>query len=187
MRNHLVICSSLSGNCLNCQSGIISFFLSHLRLRGFPAGGEYVHGRDYQTLGRLSAPALDALSLPRNADAYLCGPAAFMAEVSAALTGMGLDGAHVRTEIFGAAPAQTPGIAPAARPPHPPAGEPDGGPQVAFARSGLTARWAPGYGSLLELAEACDVPVRWSCRTGVPLRFAKARGLGNGSMIGEVK
>ena len=23
------------------------------------------------------------------------------------------------------------------------------------------------YGSLLELAEACDVPVRWSCRTGV--------------------
>jgi ferredoxin-NADP reductase/MOSC domain-containing protein YiiM len=131
-------------------------------------GPDDVRGRDYQTLGRLSAPVLDALSLPRGADAYLCGPAAFMAEVSAALTGMGFNGAHVRTEIFGAAPAQTPGIAPAAaRPPHPPAGEPGGGPQVAFARSGLTVRWAPGYGSLLELAEACDVPVRWSCRTGV--------------------
>ena len=25
----------------------------------------------------------------------------------------------------------------------------------------------PDYASLLELAEACDVPVRWSCRTGV--------------------
>ena len=24
-----------------------------------------------------------------------------------------------------------------------------------------------GHASLLELAEACDVPVRWSCRTGV--------------------
>ena len=28
-------------------------------------------------------------------------------------------------------------------------------------------RWDPDYASLLELAEACDVPVRWSCRTGV--------------------
>jgi ferredoxin len=74
----------------------------------------------------------------------------------------------VRTEIFGAAPAQTPGIAPvAARPPHPPAGEPADGPLVEFARSGLTVHWGPGQASLLELAEACDVPVRWSCRTGV--------------------
>jgi ferredoxin len=54
-----------------------------------------------------------------------------------------------------------------ARPPHAPAGPPGTGPEVAFARSGLTIRWGAGYGSLLELAEACDVPVRWSCRTGV--------------------
>ena len=27
--------------------------------------------------------------------------------------------------------------------------------------------WSRDYASLLELAEACDVPVRWSCRTGV--------------------
>jgi ferredoxin len=27
--------------------------------------------------------------------------------------------------------------------------------------------WADGYGSVLELAEACDVPTRWSCRSGV--------------------
>jgi ferredoxin len=38
---------------------------------------------------------------------------------------------------------------------------------VAFARSGLTVPWNPAYASLLELAEACDVPARWSCRTGV--------------------
>jgi ferredoxin-NADP reductase len=132
-----------------------------------PGPGD-VQERDYQTAGRLSAPVLTALGLPRNADAYVCGPAAFMAEVSAALAGMGVDGGRVRTEIFGAAPALTPGVAPAAaRPPHPPAGEPADGPRVAFARSGLTAHWDPGHGSLLELAEACDVPVRWSCRTGV--------------------
>jgi len=127
-----------------------------------------VQGRDYQTAGRLSAATLTALDLPRDADAYICGPAAFMADVSAALVGLGVDGTRVRTEIFGAAPSITPGIAPAAtRLPHPPAGEPGDGPHVAFARSGLTVRWDGGYASLLELAEACHVPVRWACRTGV--------------------
>jgi ferredoxin len=42
------------------------------------------------------------------------------------------------------------------------------GPLVSFARSGISAHWnASAYQSLLELAEACDVTVRWSCRTGV--------------------
>jgi ferredoxin-NADP reductase/MOSC domain-containing protein YiiM len=132
-----------------------------------PGPGE-VQGRDYQTLGRLSASVLAGLGLPNDADAYICGPAAFMADMSAALADLGVGGARVHTEIFGAAPSQTPGIAAAdARPPHSPAGQPGDGPQVAFARSGLTVRWDRGYGSLLELAEACDVPVRWSCRTGV--------------------
>ena len=132
-----------------------------------PGPGD-IHGRDYQTAGRLSAPVLTALNLSPNADAYLCGPAAFMAEVSAALAGLGVAGTRIHTEIFGAAPPQTPGIAAvAARPPHPPAGEPGDGPDIAFARSGLTVRWDRRYASLLELAEACDVPVRWSCRTGV--------------------
>jgi ferredoxin-NADP reductase/MOSC domain-containing protein YiiM len=132
-----------------------------------PGPGD-VQGRDYQTAGRLSASVLAALKLPRDADAYICGPTAFMAEISAALVDLGIKPGRVRTEIFGAAPSQTPGIAAAAaRPPHPPAGEPGDGPEVAFARSGLTVRWASRYASLLELAEACDVPVRWSCRTGV--------------------
>ncbi len=129
-------------------------------------GQDDVHGRDYQTEGRLSASVLAALDLPRGAEAYLCGPAAFMADMSAGLAQVGID--HVRTEIFGAAPALTPGIAAAPpRPPHPPPGAPGDGPQVAFARSGLSVRWGAGYASLLELAEACDVPVRWACRTGV--------------------
>ena len=44
---------------------------------------------------------------------------------------------------------------------------PTPGPLVSFARSGIAAHWKPPYASILELAEACDVPVRWSCRTGV--------------------
>ena len=132
-----------------------------------PGPGD-VQGRDYDTAGRLSAPVLAALDLPRDAEAYLCGPPAFMADISAALASYGIQAARIRTEVFGAGPAVTPGIAPAAaRRPHPPAGQPGTGPVVAFARSDLSARWDPGYASLLEFAEACDVPVRWSCRTGV--------------------
>ena len=64
-------------------------------------GPDDAAGRDYQTQGRLSASVLAALDLPRDAEAYICGPAAFMADVSAALAAMGID--RVRTEIFGAA------------------------------------------------------------------------------------
>ncbi len=56
----------------------------------------------------------------------------------------------------------------AARAPHLPEADADTGPLVSFARSGIAAHWKPSaYQSILELAEACDVPVRWSCRSGV--------------------
>ena len=42
-----------------------------------------------------------------------------------------------------------------------------GGPMVTFLRSGLSVPWDARFGSLLELAEACAVPVRWACRSGV--------------------
>ena len=38
---------------------------------------------------------------------------------------------------------------------------------VTFLRSGLAVPWDSRFGSLLELAEACAVPVRWACRSGV--------------------
>lgn len=124
-------------------------------------------GVDYTEAGRLSAEAFTRLGLPRDAAAYLCGPAGFMNELGAGLVAYGLDPARVHTEIFGAGPALTPGIAATALTPHLPAGPPGPGPQVQFARSGLAAAWDPAYASLLELAEACDVPTRWACRTGV--------------------
>jgi ferredoxin-NADP reductase/MOSC domain-containing protein YiiM/ferredoxin len=127
-----------------------------------------LEGRDYDGAGRLSAALVGELEPPRDAEAYLCGPAAFMEDISAGLAAIGLDAARIHTEPFGAAPGLTPGIAPTpARPPHPPAGEPGTGPTIEFARSDLAVPWSDDYPSLLELAEACDVPVRWSCRTGV--------------------
>ena len=131
-------------------------------------GPDDVRGRDFDTAGRLTASMLVELRPPSDAEAYLCGPQAFMDEISAGLATSGLDASHVHTEPFGPAAGVTPGIAAApARAPHPPAGDPGKGPAVAFARSDLTVPWRSDYASLLDLAEACDVRVRWSCRTGV--------------------
>jgi ferredoxin len=38
---------------------------------------------------------------------------------------------------------------------------------VSFAKSKVAAPWDDRFASLLEFAEACDVPVSWSCRAGV--------------------
>ena len=131
-------------------------------------GPNDVEGRDFDVAGRLSGSVLAELKPPTTAEAYLCGPAAFMDEISAGLAALGIDASHIHTEPFGPAASVTPGIAATPpRMPHPPSGRPGGGPAVEFARSGLAVPWGSEYASLLELAEACDVPVRWSCRTGV--------------------
>lgn len=132
-----------------------------------PSPGDRV-GADYTRRGRLSADVLADLHLPADADAYVCGPASFMADVRGALIASGLAAGRIRSEAFGAGPALTPGIvAEGGRAPHPPSGPSGTGPAVTFARSGLTVNWRPADTALLDLAEACDVPVRWSCRTGV--------------------
>jgi ferredoxin-NADP reductase/MOSC domain-containing protein YiiM/ferredoxin len=131
-------------------------------------GPDDLEGRDFDSAGRLTATLLVELAPPRDAEAYLCGPLPFMDEISAGLAAMGIDGSRIHTEPFGPAPGLTPGIAATpVRTPHAPTGQPGNGPTIEFARSNLAVPWSSDYGSLLELAEACDVPVRWSCRTGV--------------------
>ncbi len=125
-------------------------------------------GRDYTHRGRLTADLLGGLDLPHQSHAYLCGPQAFMYEARSALTGLGLQAARIHSEVFGAAPALTPGIETRPLPmPHSPAGAVGHGPALTFARSGLTVAWRDDFASILEFAEACDVPVQWSCRSGV--------------------
>jgi ferredoxin len=86
-----------------------------------------------------------------------------------ALATLGMAPERIHIEIFNGSEPMTPGVAGAAtRTPHLPKDDANTGPRVAFARSGIAAHWnASAYHSILELAEACDVPVRWSCRTGV--------------------
>ncbi len=125
-------------------------------------------GTDFDATGRISINDFDKLGVPRNADFYLCGPAAFLRDLTAGLAAWGITESRVHSEIFGAGEPITPGIAAAPHPPpHPPQGAAGPGPSVSFARSNLNVPWDPKFSSLLDFAEACDVPVRWSCRTGV--------------------
>ena len=125
-------------------------------------------GVDFDAAGRLTATVLEKLDVPRESDFYLCGLAAFLEDFKTGLGGWGVAPDRVHTEIFGSGKSITPGVKEAPRrQPHTPAGSPGKGPRISFARAGLTASWDPKFQSLLELAEACDVPVRWSCRTGV--------------------
>ncbi|GAB2736245.1 MOSC and FAD-binding oxidoreductase domain-containing protein [Kitasatospora kifunensis] len=121
------------------------------------------------THARLSPQTLAGLGLPPDACAYVCGPEQFMTSVTEALVDLGIDRTSIHTEPFGTLASINPGLTPAVQvPPHPPVGEPGTGPLVTFARSGLAVPWNEATApSLLELAEACDVPTRWSCRTGV--------------------
>jgi len=123
----------------------------------------------HATPGRLTQDRLLALSVPADATAYVCGPALFMTDMRQALTEAGIDPAHIRTELFGTLGAINPGLTDhPAQAPHQPPGPPGTGPLVTFARSGIAVPFdADDNRSVLELADACDVPTRWSCRTGV--------------------
>ena len=132
-------------------------------------GHEYRPGRDFDAAGHVNVTVLKELGVPREADFYLCGPAAFLHDLTNGLAAWGVTRERVHTEIFGPTPSSTPGLVDTAPrlPPYLPAGSPGTGSLVSFSRSGLVVHWDPRFQSLLELAEACDVLVRWSCRTGV--------------------
>ena len=122
---------------------------------------------DFDASGHVDVALLERIGISPKSDFYLCGPSVFLDNMRDGLRNWGVSADHVHTEIFGALEGITPGMAVVAHNPHLPQGPPEPGPSVSFARSGITTAWGPKYQSLLELAEACDIPVRWSCRTGV--------------------
>ena len=132
-------------------------------------------GVDFDETGRVDLDTLLGLGVPRDAEFYLCGPTGFLRELTAALLGWGVDPVRLHREVFGPEPRDD------LPDPHPPSGPPGQGPEVAFSRSALTIAWDERYGSLLELAEACDVPADWSCRTGVCHRCES--GLVDGAVV----
>jgi ferredoxin-NADP reductase/MOSC domain-containing protein YiiM len=126
-------------------------------------------GEDFDAIGHLSRSVFNQVGVTPVADVYMCGPPRFMADMKAALATLGAAPERIHVELFNGSESMTPGVIAAAKTaPHVPKDDPNTGPLVSFARSGIAAHWnASAYQSILELAEACDVPVRWSCRTGV--------------------
>ncbi len=131
-----------------------------------PAAIDHV-GEDFDAPGHIDAALLEKIGVSQGSDFYLCGPASFLRNMREGLGNWGVPPENVHTEVFGSLDAITPGMAQDVHTPHLPQGPPGSGPPVSFVRSGITAAWDRKFASLLELAEACDVPVRWSCRTGV--------------------
>jgi ferredoxin-NADP reductase/MOSC domain-containing protein YiiM len=124
-------------------------------------------GDDFDARGHLELDALTRLGVAREADFYLCGPSSFLQDLMRGLLSWGVPRSRIHSEIFGPGTSSTPGIHEQRPPPHAPVGPPGEGPSVSFARSGLSVAWNSRFQNLLDLAEACDVPVHWSCRTGV--------------------
>jgi ferredoxin-NADP reductase/MOSC domain-containing protein YiiM len=124
-------------------------------------------GNDFDMRGHWDLSKLEKLAIPVDADYYVCGPTAFLRDMNRDLVSLGVPQDAIHHEVFGPAESIQPGVTNAeVKPPHAPV-PPGTGPIVSFTRSGIAVPWDIRFKSLLELAEACDVPVRWACRTGV--------------------
>jgi hypothetical protein len=127
-------------------------------------GTEAVVGRDFEITGRLDFAQVKARLPLDDYDFYLCGPGGFLQAMYDGLRALNIVDQRIHAEAFGpstlqrlaveqlAAPAQLP----AASAPVP----------VYFSSSAKEARWTPGSGSLLELAESRGLSPDFSCRGG---------------------
>lgn len=160
----------------SCRNGIYEAFREEVRSLGVqlssfhrmviyssPNNGER-RGIDYDIKGHLDLQTLQAMQLPIASECYLCGPPAYLHNITAALKTIGIADNNIKSELFGSSPetADRSGKAP-----HLPVENTGQGPLITFSKSKISFRWHPRFGSLLDAAEACNVPVKWSCRMGV--------------------
>ncbi|MGV8920422.1 MAG: pyridoxamine 5'-phosphate oxidase family protein [Pseudomonas sp.] len=121
-------------------------------------------GQDYEAQGRVTIDLLRTTLPFDDYDFYLCGPAAFMQGLYDGLRALNIADRRIYAEGFGPASLQRlpdlgavvkqlPAVATTSVP-------------VMFLESGKEARWEPGAGSLLEVAEARGLTPEYGCRTG---------------------
>ncbi|MCG8296488.1 pyridoxamine 5'-phosphate oxidase family protein [Pseudomonas entomophila] len=123
-----------------------------------------VQGHDYAFASRLGIEQIKATLALDDYDFYLCGPASFTQDLYEGLRGVHVPDARIHAEAFGPSTLRrhTDDNQPTLQQP-PPATEPV---PVYFASSAKEARWAPGSGTLLELAESRGLSPDFSCRGG---------------------
>ncbi|WP_433860530.1 pyridoxamine 5'-phosphate oxidase family protein [Pseudomonas thivervalensis] len=124
--------------------------------------GEGAEG--YDLAGRIDVELLKKLLPLNDYDFYLCGPGSFTQALYDGLRKLRIPDDRIHAETFGPstlvrdlevsmpAPQQVPAATEAVK--------------VLFASSGKEARWEPGAGTLLELAEARGLNPEFSCRGG---------------------
>ena len=120
-------------------------------------------GIQYDIRGHLDVTILKDLKFPAGCYYYLCGPMSYMADVTTALQSLGVPGTQIRSELFLNSNIGNP----ANGTPHLPVDNTGAGPLVNFTKSNISFHWNTRFNNILEAAEACDVPVLWSCRVGV--------------------
>jgi len=160
----------------SCRNGAYEAFREEVRSLGTqlsafhrvliysaPGDGER-SGIDYNIKGHLDLEELQAMQLPAESEYYLCGPPGYLKNITAALNSIGIAGSKIKIELFDNFSTSFTG---GEKPPHVPLDNTGQGPLVTFSKSKISFRWSPRFGSLLEAAEACDIPVKWSCRMGV--------------------
>lgn len=121
-------------------------------------------GEDFELAGRVDVALLKALLPLDDYDFYLCGPGAFTQALYDGLRELRIGDDRIHAETFGPSTLvrlrdqMTPAVeqVPAASSPV----------KVLFATSAKEARWEPGNGSLLELAESRGLNPDFSCRGG---------------------
>ena len=121
-------------------------------------------GEGYDLAGRIDVELLKRLLPLNDYDFYLCGPGSFTQALYDGLRKLRIPDDRIHAETFGPstlvrdievsapAPQQIPAASEAVK--------------VLFASSGKEARWEPGSGTLLELAEARGLTPEFSCRGG---------------------
>ncbi|MDH4847186.1 2Fe-2S iron-sulfur cluster binding domain-containing protein [Pseudomonas sp. BN505] len=123
-----------------------------------------VAGQDYEFAGRLGIEQVKVTLALDDYDFYLCGPGSFTQDLYEGLRTVHVPDARIHAEAFGPSTLRrhTEAGQPTLQQP-PAASEPV---PVYFAASAKEARWAPGSGTLLELAEARGLAPEFSCRGG---------------------
>ena len=126
--------------------------------------GHAVAGQDYEFTGRLGIEQVKATLALDDYDFYLCGPGSFTQDLYEGLRSVHVPDARIHAEAFGPSTLRrhTDAGQPTLQQP-PSASEPV---PVYFAASAKEARWVPGSGTLLELAEARGLAPEFSCRGG---------------------
>lgn len=127
-------------------------------------GSDAVAGRDFEITGRLDFAQVKARLPLDDYDFYLCGPGGFLQAMYDGLRGLNIVDERIHAEAFGPSTLQRLAVEQLAAPVQLPAASAPV--PVYFASSAKEARWAPGDGSLLELAESRGLNPDFSCRGG---------------------